>query len=257
MTEHAKTKDEGRSIPVGIGTAILLFGFILQFFSVRQSLPIEIQFVSALFIAATAFLFIVWVWYRPIARYWTEKRLAGRENRISRGSVGALKSHIERLQTFANGQRLDTPVYPLNTLKGQGGEFSKIPEFYPWTRDVDNLCGQLIGLLGWIEVDRITFPWVVDTFSLVVSMVCNNLCRAVNEARLISEQNPIPKGIREDYNDHRNSFIRFLDDYTALVADLSKRFRSYEHTIPLTDGQSTTITHYAFHAFYPEKPKEL
>src|SRR5437867_4301109 len=71
VSEPAKPKDEGRSIPVGIGTAILLFGFILQFFSVRQSLPIEIQIVSAIFVAVSAFLFIVWAWYPAISHSWT------------------------------------------------------------------------------------------------------------------------------------------------------------------------------------------
>src|SRR6059036_2483674 len=80
VSEPAKPKDEGRSIPVGIGTAILLFGFILQFFSARQSLPLEIQFVSAIFIAATTFLFAVWVWFPPIARYLSARNLSRKED---------------------------------------------------------------------------------------------------------------------------------------------------------------------------------
>src|SRR5438046_2085234 len=119
MSEPTKPKDEGRSIPVGIGTAILLFGFILQFFSTRQSLPIEIQIVSAIFVGASALLFVVWAWYPPIARYWRERKSAEREDKISQESVERLQSYIERLQTFASGQRMDTPVYPLINLKSQ------------------------------------------------------------------------------------------------------------------------------------------
>src|SRR6266568_1872437 len=153
MSEPAKSKDEGRSIPVGIGTAILLFGFILQFFSVRQNLPIEIQIVSAVFVGVTAFLFSIWVWYRPIARYWTEKKSAGREDRISRDNLGTFQSFVDRLKIMCSPQRMDSLVFNLNDLKGQP-EFAKLPGLYPSTYYVDSLSAQLVELFNQTGVNR-------------------------------------------------------------------------------------------------------
>ena len=153
VSEPAKPKDEGRSIPVGIGTAILLFGFILQFFSVRQSLPIEIQIVSAVFVGATAFLFAVWAWYPPLARYRSERKHAGKEDRISRESLAKFQSYVELLKNMCSPQRIDTLVYNLNTLKGQS-DFAKLPSLYPWTFYVDSLSVQLAGLFDLLRNDE-------------------------------------------------------------------------------------------------------
>jgi len=256
LTDSTKPKGEGRSVPVGIGTAILLFGFILQFFSVRQSLPIEIQIVSAVFVGATAFLFAVWAWYPPLARYRTERQQAGREDRISRESLENFQSYVEQLRKTCTGQYMDTILHPLQTLKAQG-EFSKIPEMIPWINSVNSLIHQVAGLFDRVEVNRHTFVWTVDTFTSVLGMFNDSLNRIVNEARLVAEQKPIPRLVREEYNTYRDSYNRFLDDYTAFVDGLNKRFRSYELTIPLPGGNSTTTTEYAFRKVYAERPKEL
>jgi len=253
VSEPAKPKDEGRSIPVGIGTAILLFGFILQFFSVRQSLPIEIQIVSAVFVGATAFLFAVWAWYPPLARYRSERKHAGKEDRISRESLAKFQSYVELLKNMCSPQRIDTLVYNLNTLKGQS-DFAKLPSLYPWTFYVDSLSVQLAGLFDRVEVNRMTFGWAVDTFTMVLRLFCDGVNSFVNEARQVSEQKPIPKNIREDFNTNRQTFIRFLEDYTGFVASLNKQFRSYE--AEYSDGAGTyTVT--GFQSVYFDRPKEL
>ncbi len=254
MSESTKTKDEGRSIPVGLGTAVLLFGFILQFFSIRQNLPIEIQIVSALFVGASAFLFVVWAWYPPIARYRTERMAAKREDEISRENLGKFQSYVERLKNMCSPQRMDTLVYSLNNLKGQS-DFTKLPSLYPWTYYVDSLSFQLAGLFNRIEVNRQTFSWAVDTFTLVLRLFSDGVNGFVNEARQASEQKPIPKHIREDYNTIRQTYIRYLEDYTAFVEQLNKQFRSYEGAYPGGVGGSHTVT--AFQSMYGEKPKEL
>src|SRR6266705_1990212 len=150
LSEPAKPKDEGRSIPVGIGTAILLFGFILQFFSVRQNLPIEIQIVSAIFVGVTAFLFVVWVWYPSLGRYFTERRSAGREDRLARENMETLNSYID-----------------------------KLPELYFVTYYIDALTFQLRTLMSQIGVNRFAFTYAVDTVTFLVRMFNENLFRIV------------------------------------------------------------------------------
>lgn len=253
MSEPAKPRDEGRSIPVGIGTAILLFGFILNFFSVRQSLPIEIQIVSAIFVGVTAFLFAVWVWYPPLRRYWTERSSDTREDRISRESLGTFETYVDRLKSMCSPQRMDSLVFNLNNLKGNA-DFQKLPSLFSWTYYVDSLSAQLTGMFKRVEVNRKTFTWSVDTFTLVLKLFCDGVNSFVNEARQAGVEKPIPKQIREDFNTNRQTFIRFLEDYTLFVEGLNKKFRTYEKFYPGGAG-SYTVT--GFQAVYAEKPKEL
>lgn len=254
MSEPTKSKDEARSIPVGLGTAILLFGFILQFFSVRQSLPIELQIVSAIFVGASAFLFLVWVWYPRFAHYLAEKKWIGKEDRISRESLETFQSLVERLKMTCSIQRMDALVFPLQNLKGQA-EFNKLPDLYPWLYYVDSLSTQITALFNRVSVNRQTFTWAVDTFTLALRWFSDSINRFVNEARLMSEQKPIPKGTKEDYNTNRLTYIRFLEDYTAFVAQLNKQFRTYEKRYAGGVSGSYTVT--AFQSVYAEKPKEL
>ncbi len=148
---------------------------------------------------------------------------------------------------------MDTVLYPLQNLKNST-EFNKLPDLNPWIYYVDSLCFQIAGLFGRVEANRNTFTWAVDTFSSVLRLFSESLCRFVNEARLMAEQKSIPRHIKEDYNTGRHGYIRFLDDYTAFVAELNKRFRSSELTIPEGLG---SVTEYAFRPVYAERPKEL
>lgn len=254
MSEPTKPKEEGRSVPGIIATAILLFGFILQFFSVRQNLPFEIQVVSAIFAAASAFLLVVWVWYRPLARYWTEKKSAGREDKISRESMDGLNSYIDKLRALGTTERNDNIVYPIRVLKGSGGDWNRLPELYFVTYYIDALSFQLKSLMGRIGVTRFTFTYAVDTVTFLVRMFNENLYRIVTEARLIAEKIPVPLQVKEDYNTFRHAYIRFLDDYTGFVVDLNRRFRSDDLTLPEGFG---TVTENAFRPMYAERPKEL
>ncbi len=148
---------------------------------------------------------------------------------------------------------MDSLVYNLNSLKGQS-EFTKLPSLYPWTYYVDALSFQLTGLFNRVEVNRQTFAWAVDSFTLVLRIFSDGINVFVNEARQAGEQKPIPKQIREDFNTNRHSFIRFLEDYTGFVESLNKQFRTYEETYP---GGAGTHTITAFQVVYAERPKEL
>ncbi len=256
MSEPAKPKDEGRSVPGVIATAITIAGFAFLLSTQRQQLSFPEPFLDTLLIGTSALAFFVWVWYRPISRYWREKSMATREDRVSRESLENFQSYVEQLRKTCTGQYMDTILHPLQTLKAQA-EFSNIPEMIPWINSVNSLIHQVAGLFDRVEVNRHTFVWTVDTFTSVLGLFNDSLNRIVNEARLIAEQKPIPRLVREEYNTYRDSYNRFLDDYGAFVEGLNKRFRSYELTIPLPGGNSTTTTEYAFRKVYAERPKEL
>jgi hypothetical protein len=70
----------------------------------------------------------------------------------------------------------------------------------------------------------------------------------------MAEKTPVPRGVKEDYNTFRHSYIRFLDDYTAFVTDLNKRFRSEDMILP---GGVGAVTENAFRPMYADRPKEL
>jgi hypothetical protein len=147
---------------------------------------------------------------------------------------------------------MDTVVYPLQNLRGSP-DYARLPDIMPMTYHVDSLCSQLSGFFNRVQVDRNTFVWAVDTFTHVLRVFSDNLTRFVIEARLMGEQKPIPKHIREDFNTSRETYNRFLDDYIAFVGELTKQFRTHESTYA-TGG---TYTETAFRSVYAEKPKEL
>jgi hypothetical protein len=256
LSEPAKPKDEGRSIPVGIGTAILLFGFILQFFSARQSLPLEIQYVSTIFIAATAFLFAVWVWFPPIARYLSARNVSGKEDRISRENLASFQSYVNGLKRNCQVQRSDSLMYPLQNMRSQS---DALPDLNPWVYYVDTLCSQLVALFDRIQINRQTFVWAVDSFTMLLRLYGDNVNHFINQARSISEQNPNPiqKHFKEDYNTIRLTYVRLLDDYADFVEGLNKQFRTTIRTYPGLGGTLAPTTETAFHGVYVEKPKEL
>ena len=256
MSEPTKTKEEGRSIPVGLGTAVLLFGFIIQFFSVRQSLPIEIQIVSAIFVGASAFLFLVWAWYPPIARYRIDRKWEGKEDRISRLNLELFQSYVNGLKRNCQVQRSDSLMYPLQNMRSQSNALS---DLNPWVYYVDSLCSQLVGLFDRIQVNRQTFVWAVDSFTMLLRLYGDNVNHFVNQARSISEQNPnaIQKHFKEEYNTIRLTYVRLLDDYADFVEGLNKQFRTTTRTYPGLGGTVAPTTETAFHGVYVEKPKEL
>src|SRR2546425_10970976 len=102
MTDPTKPKDEGRSIPGIIATAITIAGFAVLLSTQRQQLSFPEQLIYALVIGTSAIAFSVWVWYRPISRYLSERSFATREDNISRESLGTFQSYGERLRTMCS-----------------------------------------------------------------------------------------------------------------------------------------------------------
>ncbi len=235
-----------------IGTIASITTVAILFATQRAQLSLPAQVAVVSVIGILIILLFVWIWYRPIVRYRTERRLAGREDKISRENLETFQSHIERLRAFATGV-MDSPIYPLSNLKSQP-DFSSIPDFNPWISYVGNLCVQFSRLLTVAGVNRSTFVWAVNSFSIVVNLFNDYLYRIVNEARAIGEQKPTPKTLREDYNTHRHTYIRFLEDYSAFIEQLNKQFRPTDVTYP---GQMGSQTIPALQPLYALKPREL
>ena len=235
-----------------IGTIASVTTVAILFATQRQQLSFPAQVAVVSVLGILIILLFVWIWYRPIASYWTERRSVGTEDKISRESLDTFQSYVERLRGFATGI-MDSPIYPLSNLKSQA-DFTSIPDFNPWLSYVQNLCVQFSRLLGVAGVNGSTFIWAVNSFSLIVNMFNDHIFRTVSEARAIAEQKTIPKTLREDYNTSRHTYIRFLDDYSAFIEQLNKQFRSSEVTYPGRMGSQTIP---AFQPLYAQKPREL
>ena len=255
MSEPKPSKDEKPTAPGIITAAITIAGFAFLYLSQAQSLPVIERVLFGGIVAASILLFLYWIWYQPIARWWTKRSSNVREDRISRESLGIFQSYVDRLKVMCSPQRMDSLVYNLNSLKGQS-EFQKLPSLYSWTYYVDSLSGQLAKLFNRVEVNRLTFVWAVDNFTTILRLFCDGVNSFVNEARQagVEKPIPIPKQIREDFNTNRQTFIRFLEDYTLFVEGLNKKFRTYEESYPGGAGPYTVT---GFQAVYVEKPKEL
>jgi len=253
----AEPNDEGRaSIPAVITTVISLAGFAIFFVTQSSQLPLLAQLAVASLIVALGILFGIWIWYRPIARYWTEKKSAGREDRISRENLASFQSYVNGLKRNCEAQRSDSLVYPLQNMRSQS---NALPDLNPWVYFVGNLCSQLIGLFDRIQVNRQTFVWAVDSFTMLLRLYGDNVNHFVNQARSISEQNPnlTQKPFKEEYNTIRLTYVRLLDDYDDFVEGLNKQFRTTIRTYPGLGGTVAPTTETAFHGLYVEKPKEL
>jgi hypothetical protein len=133
---------------------------------------------------------------------------------------------------------------------------SSLPDLNPWVVYVEMLCSQLGGLFDRIEVIRLTFQWAVDSFTFILRLFGENINRFVSQARTISEKDPnsIQKHSKEDYNTIRFTYVGFLDNYSAFLEDLNKRFRTREMTYSNRQGSYTETD---FRSVYVEKPKEL
>ena len=147
-------------------------------------------------------------------------------------------------------------MYPLQNIRSQS---NALPDLNPWVYYVDNLCSQLVGLFDRIQVNRQTFVWAVDSFTMLLRLYGDNVNHFVNQTRSISEQNPnlIQKPFKEEYNTIRLTYVRLLDDYANFVEGLNKQFRTTTRTYPGLGGTVAPTTETAFHGVYVEKPKEL
>src|SRR5256885_17246941 len=100
MSEPAKPKDEKPSAPAIITTAITVACFAFLYLSQAQSLPVIERVLFGGIVAVSILLFLYWIWYQPIARYWTERKSAEREDRISRDNLGTFQSYVDRLKSM-------------------------------------------------------------------------------------------------------------------------------------------------------------
>src|SRR3989442_9102605 len=96
------------------GGSLLLAGLVLQFFSARQNLPWEVQIASALIVGTSAILFVVWVWYRPLQR-WYE---GWKRNRIARRNLPELFGLLDRFRQFVDSG-ITQPYFFLYQLKSR------------------------------------------------------------------------------------------------------------------------------------------
>src|SRR5437867_557912 len=117
LSEPRESKVDSPSIPGVITTAITVAGFAFLYLTQRQSLSPFEQLVFGLIIAVSILLFLNWIWYRPIAHYWTERSFDRREDRISREGLVNFESFVDRLKSICSPQRMDSIVYSLNSLK--------------------------------------------------------------------------------------------------------------------------------------------
>ncbi len=251
MTEQKKAGYPPIERVIGTIASITTVAILFATQRAQLSFPAQVAVVSV--IGILIILLFVWIWYRPIVGYRTERGLAGREDKVSRESLAKFQTYVEHLKTTCSPQRMDSLVYVLNNLKGQA-EFQRLPTLFPWTYYVDALSFQMMELFKRVEINRQTFVWAVDSFTLVLRLFCDGVNSFVNEARQAGEQKPIPKHIKEDFNTNRQTFIRYLEDYTGFVEGLNKQFRRYVETYPVGGGTHTVTS---FTDVYVEKPKEL
>jgi len=256
LSEPTKSKDEKPTTPGIITTAITIAGFAFLYLSQAQSLPTTERVLFGGIVALAILLFLYWVWYQPIARYWTQRSSNQREDRISRENLASFQSYVNGLKRNCQVQRSDSLVYPLQNMRSQS---NALPDLNPWVYYVDNLCSQLFGLFDRIQVNRQTFVWAVDSFTMLLRLYGDNVNHFVNQARSLSEQTPnsIQKHFKEEYNTIRLTYVRLLDDYDDLVEELNKQFRTTIRTYPGLGGTVAPTTETAFHGVYVEKPKEL
>src|SRR5436309_2395351 len=179
LSESKPEPKEEKSPLIAIVSAIvLIIGVGVSLASSSPNISREAFLLLSAGLLLSAIVLFVSLLRQPIAHYWTEKRSAGREDRISHESLDTFQSYVERLRGFAT--LLDSPIYPLSNLKSQA-DFTSIPDFNPWLSYVQNLCIQFSRLLGVAGVNRSTFVWAVNSFSLVVNLFNDHVFRAVSE----------------------------------------------------------------------------
>jgi hypothetical protein len=239
-----------------IGTIASITTVAILFATQRAQLSFPSQVAVVSVIGILIILFFVWVWYRPLTHYSTERSSARREDKISSDNLETFQSYVNGLKRNCQVQRSDSLMYPLQNMRNQS---NALPDLNPWVYYVDTLCSQLVGLFDRIQVNRQTFVWAVDSFTMLLRLYADNVNHFVNQARSISEQTPnsIQKHFKEEYNTIRLTYVRLLDDYADFVEGLNKQFRTTIRTYPGLGGTVAPTTETAFHGVYVEKPKEL
>jgi hypothetical protein len=226
-------KDEGRSIPAVIGTALLLAGFVLQFFSVKQNLPFEVQIASALIVGVSAILFLVWVWYRPI-RGWYQ---IWKRNRIARRNMPELFALLDRFRQFVDSG-ITQPYFFLYQLKGRGTAFSSLPlPMYPYYPQMFAANLSVGSKNRKSNLD--TFRWLSDSFANLIQYFNEtylsspvkevlNIIKKASETEAPPDVPAVPEDIRKGFSLSRARWVRFLQDLEEFTSRVSKQLGQYQ-----------------------------
>ena len=205
------------SIPAVIGTALLLAGFLLQFFSSRPTLPIEVQIVSSGIIAIAAILFIVWVWYRPVRRFFKNWR----RDRIARKNYPRLVRFVERFRDFAGESRFGSSQFVFNNMKNTEG-FRNLNLVDGWYTDL--MSSDLERGLKTFRPNFKTFVWGADSLTSMLRFYSEVfVTKPITQIRTIIESGSgkLQPNLRDDFNASREKFVAFLNDYEEFVSQTS------------------------------------
>ncbi len=100
-----------------IGTIASVTTVAILFATQRQQLSFPAQVAVVSVLGILIILLFVWIWYRPIASYWTERRSVGTEDKISRESLDTFQSNLSAIEfEEPSGFYLDSRLQPLVVL---------------------------------------------------------------------------------------------------------------------------------------------
>lgn len=223
-------------------------GLVLQFFSARQNLSIEVQIASALIVGTSAILFVVWVWYRPLRR-WNEE---WRRNRNSRRSYPQLARFCERFRAFTEYNMTNNPQYVIGNIRNNPG-FDSVLVVEPHYANM--LAYDLQNGVRTLKPSLNAFVWVADLLSSMIRFYRDVLvARPIVQIRTLLDSGTgktVPT-YRADYNVARERFVGFVAEHEEFISKTNKELGQIKRKVGDSWRDEELLRSYYF-----ERPKEL
>jgi hypothetical protein len=206
------------SIPAIITTAITIAAFAALLSTQRQQLSLWEQIGYSLIIGVSGVLLVIWVWSRPVGKYFKTSR----RNRIARKNYSRLVRYVERFREFAGQTRVFSPHNILDNLKNTEG-FRSVATVEPWW--LDSISSDLERGIKTLKPNLRTFAWGVNALMSMIRFYNEVfVIKPVLQVRAIVESgtSKLPPNFRDNFNASRERLVGFMTEYEEFVSQTNK-----------------------------------
>jgi len=237
--EEEPRRNDRTSLIVAITTTtISVIVAVISLWSARM--PAEVFYPLAIVLLICTLAFLITVSYGPISRLFRARRVSRLQDQIAKGHRGQFMEFLDKFIELSDQTKFMSVSSDLTELHDRSGiqDFQRL--FILSTHYTQELLVHFRQMLNNVFWSKEAFVTAAETFDDIVRIYNNfSVCKPVEEIRTIGREK-VPEKIRENYQDHRAVYVRFLQEYQDFVKKMNKLFQQDFLRVP-----------------YYETPKEL